>query len=218
MELLQEKTAYIAQMVYDEMVDLTTNPYAVPIGISARHIHLTKEATERLFGKGHTLTHFKSLSQLGQFAANETLELIGPKGKIARVRVLGPERPYCQVELPLSDCRTLGITAPVKSSGDIKGSAGIILKGSAGQIELTEGVIVAERHVHMQPADAKWFCVADGDIVQMKIDGPKAGTMDQVVVRVSPSYRLDFHIDTDDSNAFMIRQGERCTLIKKCHE
>lgn len=205
---------HVAGLVMDIADELETNPYGVPVGISARHIHLTKEAVSILFGKDHTLTFFKKLSQPGQFAANEQVQVIGPKGSIAKVRILGPERSACQVEIAYSDGRTLGIVPPVRSSGDIKGTPGVRIVGPEGEITLDAGVIVAERHVHMSPADAKWFGVTNGQQVKMKASGPKAGIMEKVTVRVDESYRLDFHIDTDDANAFMLKQGERVCLEK----
>lgn len=206
---------HVAGMVVDTIKELTKDPFLVPTGISARHVHLTREAAQELFGRGYSFTFFKKLSQPGQYAAAETVELIGPKGKIGKVRILAPERPACQVEISVSDGRKLGIAAPVKASGDLKGTPGICLRGPAGEIRLSSGVIIAERHVHMSPEDAKWFEVKDGQQVNMAVSGPKAGIMGNVTVRVSESYRLDFHIDTDDANAFMIGQGEKVTLLKK---
>lgn len=214
MENTQEIVEQVADMVVDMANELESNPYGVPVGISARHIHLTKEAVWTLFGKGHSLTFFKKLSQPGQFASAEQVQVIGPRGSISKVRILGPERKECQVEIPFSDGRTLGVIPPVKASGDIMGTPGIRLVGPAGEITLPSGVIVAERHVHMSPADAKWFGVKNGQQVKMVVSGPKAGVMEKVTVRVSESYRLDFHIDTDDANAFLLKQGDKVRLEK----
>lgn len=212
MDIKEHVVEHVADLVVDMVKELEQSPYVIPAGISARHVHLTKEAVQILFGKGHTLTFYKELSQPGQFAAAETVAVIGQKNSISKVRVLGPERSVCQVEIAYSDGRTLGITPPVKASGDIKGTPGIRLKGPAGELILEYGVMVAERHVHMSPEDAKWFGVKNGQRIKIAVSGPKAGVMEQVTVRVDCSYRLDLHIDTDDANAFLIQQGEKVTM------
>ncbi|MGO5051652.1 phosphate propanoyltransferase [Lachnospiraceae bacterium LCP25S3_G4] len=212
---LEKSIEYITELAVNMISELEQNPYAVPIGISARHVHLTKEDVYQLFGRGYRLTYFKTLSQPGQFAAVETVEIIGHKGCIQKVRVLGPERSQTQVEISSSDGRVLGITAPVRTSGDLQGTPGIRLKGPAGEITLTDGVIVADRHVHMTPEDAKWYGVMDGEKVQAEIEGPKSGVMGNVTVRVSDSSRLDLHVDVDDSNAFLLKQGQMVRIIKR---
>ncbi len=205
---------HVANLVMDMVRDIERNPYGVSVGISAHHVHLTKEAVEILFGKGNTLTVLKKLSQPGQFAAEEQVKAVGPSGSISRLRILGPERAACQVEVTYSDTRILGIEPKVRASGDLKGTPGIRLIGPEGEITLDSGVIIAERHVHMNPDDAKWFGVTDGQQVKMAIAGPKAGVMGEVSVRVSEAYRLEFHVDTDDGNAFMLKQGDSVSLIK----
>lgn len=187
----------------------------VPAGISVRHIHLKREHVERLFGPGYRLVEKKPLSQPGQFACEETLDVTGPKGTISRVRVLGPERKQSQVEVAFSDARVLGVNPPVRASGDLSGTPGILLTGPYGQVELTEGVIIADRHIHMTPADAVRFGVTDGELVQVQVDGVKGGSMERVRIRVSGSSALDFHIDTDDGNAFMLEQGQMVTVVKR---
>lgn len=187
----------------------------VPTGISVRHIHLEEAHVERLFGPGHRLVEKKRLSQPGQYACEETLDVTGPKGTISRVRVLGPVRKQSQVEVAFSDARALGVNPPVRASGDLTGTPGITLTGPYGKVELTEGVIIADRHIHMTPEDAARFSVADGDLVRVQTGGVKGGIMDQVRIRVSDSYALDFHIDTDDGNAFLLTQGQPVTLIKQ---
>lgn len=169
---------------------------------SARHIHLTAADVETLFGKGAELHNKKDLSQPGQFACEEKVELVGPKGSL-KVSVLGPVRSATQVELSFTDARTLGLkSVPVRESGDVAGTPGIKLVGPAGEVELTEGVIIAKRHIHMTPADAEAFGVADKEIVSVKLDTPERPTVfGDVVVRVSPTYALAMHIDTDESNA-----------------
>jgi putative phosphotransacetylase len=169
---------------------------------SARHIHLTNADIETLFGAGAVLHNKKDLSQPGQFACEEKLEIVGPKGSL-KASVLGPARKATQVELSFTDARTLGLkSVPVRESGDIAGTPGIKLVGPAGELEIQEGVIIAKRHIHMTPADAEAFGVKDKDIVQVKIANADRTTIfGDVVVRVSPSYALAMHIDTDEANA-----------------
>ncbi len=185
----------------------------VPTGISVRHIHLSREDVEYLFGKNYQLTPKKILSQPGQFACEETLELVGPKGCIKNVRILGPERNVSQVEVSVTDARILGIKAMLRSSGDVSGTPGITLRGPNGDLALTQGTIIADRHIHMTNEDANRFGVKNGDRVKVKIGGVKPGTMEGVTIRVSDSYCLDFHIDTDEGNAFMMNQGQLVTVL-----
>ena len=167
---------------------------------SARHVHLTQEAVETLFGAGHELTKKKDLSQPGQFACAEKVTIIGEKGQIT-ASVLGPVRAANQVELSLTDARTVGVRALVRESGDIAGTAGIRLVGPAGEIELKEGVIAAQRHIHLTPADAAVAGLADKQIVSVKLDTPRPLIFGGVVVRVSEKFAPAMHIDTDESNA-----------------
>ena len=174
----------------------------VLVETSARHVHLTEEHIAALFGEGHTLTHKKDLSQPGQFACEERVTVVGPKGSIAKVIVLGPARPASQVEVSLTDARTLGVEAPVRESGDVAGSGACKLVGPAGEVELAEGVIAAKRHIHLTPADAEAFGVADKEIVGVKISSAdRSLTFGDVVVRVSPKFAAAMHIDTDEANA-----------------
>ncbi len=175
----------------------------VLVETSARHIHLTEEAVKALYGKDAELTVKKDLSQPGQFAAgNEKITLVGPKGTLA-VSVLGPTRPANQVELSFTDARALGLKAvPVRESGDTAGTPGLKMVGPAGEIEITEGVIIAKRHIHMTPADAEAFGVADKQVVKVKVTSEARTTIfDDVVCRVSPKFALAMHIDTDECNA-----------------
>ena len=174
----------------------------VLVETSARHIHLTEEAVETLYGKGATLTVKKDLSQPGQYAAgNEKITLVGPKGTLS-CSVLGPTRPANQVELSYSDARALGIAGvPVRESGDVAGTPGLKMVGPAGEVEISEGVIIAKRHIHMTPADAEAFGVEDKQIVKVKIDSGRTLIFDDVVCRVSPKFALAMHIDTDECNA-----------------
>ena len=174
----------------------------VLVETSARHVHLTAEHIEILFGKGATLTHKKDLSQPGQFACEERVTLVGPKKPIANVIILGPARPATQVEVSFTDARTLGVDAPVRESGDVAGSAGCKLVGPCGEVDISEGVIIAKRHIHMTPADAEAFGVADKQIVKVAINSEGRKTIyDDVVVRVKSSFAAAMHIDTDEANA-----------------
>lgn len=170
---------------------------------SARHVHVTKETLEILFGKGYELTAKKDLSQPGQFACNERVTIVGSKKELPNVSILGPCRKADQVEISLTDARSIGVTAPVRESGDTAGSGACRLVGPCGEVELTEGVIAAKRHIHMTPADAEAFGVSNGQIVDVLVDcgtGRKT-VFGDTVVRVSDSYALAMHIDTDESNA-----------------
>ena len=171
---------------------------------SARHVHLSRADVETLFGAGATLTHKKDLSQPGQFACEERVTVVGPKKSIPNVIILGPERPASQVEVSFTDARTLGVTAPVRESGDVANSAPCKLVGPCGEVELSEGVIVAKRHIHMTPDDAAELNVTDKEIVSVKIDSAdRSLVLGDVVVRVNPNFALAMHIDTDESNAAM---------------
>ncbi|MBR6939520.1 MAG: phosphate propanoyltransferase [Clostridia bacterium] len=175
---------------------------------SARHVHVTQEALETLFGEGYELTVKKWLSQPGQFASNEKVAVIGTKSQFPAVSILGPVRPECQVELSLTDARSIGVEAPVRESGDIAGSGACKLVGPKGEVELTEGVIAAKRHIHATPEDAEKYGLQDKQIVSVKIDSDgRSLVFDDVVVRVSPKYAWAMHIDTDESNAACATPG-----------
>ncbi len=174
----------------------------VLVETSARHVHLTEEHIRVLFGEGATLTVKKPLSQPGQFACEERVTLVGPKKSIPNVIILGPARSATQVEVSLTDARTLGVDAPVRESGDIAGSGACKIVGPCGEIEISEGVIAAKRHIHLTPADAEAFGVEDKQIVSVKINSADRSTIfGDVVVRVSPKFAAAMHIDTDESNA-----------------
>ena len=169
---------------------------------SARHVHLTEKDIKTLFGENATLTHKKDLSQPGQFACEERVTLVGPKKEIKNVIILGPARPATQVEVSFTDARTLGVTAPVRESGDVAGSAPCKIVGPCGEVDISEGVIVAKRHIHMTPEDAAKLGVSDKEVVSVKIDSAERATIfGDVVVRVSPKFALAMHIDTDEANA-----------------
>lgn len=169
---------------------------------SARHVHVTQEDLETLFGKGAKLTHKKDLSQPGQFACEERVTVVGPKKELANVSILGPVRPETQVELSATDARSIGIAAPVRESGDLDGSGACKIVGPCGEVEISQGVIIAKRHIHMTPADAEEFGVKDKQIVSVKIESAeRTAVLCDTVVRVSEKYALAMHIDTDESNA-----------------
>lgn len=187
----------------------------IPVGISGRHLHLTKEHLEILFGEGYQLTVLKDLSQPGQYAANEKVDILSPQGNLlAGVRILGPVRPESQVEISKSDAIRFKFIAPVRSSGDVKGSGACTLIGPKGKVELKEGVIIADRHIHFSDVEAKEFGVIDRQMVSIRIHGEKPGILDNVLCRVSPKFKLDCHLDTDDGSAFMLNTGDFVELIK----
>ena len=187
----------------------------VLVETSARHVHLSQEHLEILFGKGHELTVKKMLSQPGQFAAEEKVQVIGPKGSL-KMSVLGPVRKETQVEVSLTDARSLGVQPPIRESGDLEGSAPCKLVGPEGEVELTQGVIAAKRHLHCTPEDAAEIGLKDKDIISLKIDSPERSLVfGDVVVRVSASYATAVHIDTDEANAVAPAAGEVYgTIIK----
>ena len=167
---------------------------------SARHIHVCEATLKTLFGEGATLTNKKDLSQPGQFACEEKVEVVGPKGSL-KMSILGPTRPVDQIEVSYTDARTLGITPPVRESGDTAGTPGVKLVGPCGEVEINEGVMVAKRHIHMTPEDAAEIGVEDKQIVKVQIETARPLIFDDVVVRVSPKFALAMHIDTDECNA-----------------
>lgn len=201
---------------YDGMVHKKVNK--IPVSISARHVHLNREAMDTLFGEGYELTVFKELSQPGQYASNEKVTLAGIKGVFEGVRILGPLRDINQVEISMTDARKLGIKPPVRSSGDIAGSSPITLIGPHGSLVLKEGCIVSERHIHMNPTDAANYGVSNGDRVMVRIHNEKGGILDNVIVRIRNDFELDMHIDTDDANAFLIKNSDWIELIKETGE
>ena len=188
----------------------------VLVETSARHVHVTEADLETLFGKGYQLTPKKNLSQPGQFACEERVDVVGPKKTLAGVSILGPTRSATQVELSLTDARTIGVTAPIRESGDVAGSGACKLVGPKGEVELKEGVIAAKRHIHMTPADAAKMGIQDKDVVRVKIPSAagRALVFDDVVVRVSDRFALAMHIDTDESNAACAAPGTMGEILK----
>ena len=185
----------------------------VPVGVSNRHIHLTQQDVETLFGEGYQLTKKKELMG-GQFASNEMVTIVGLKLRaIENVRILGPVRKESQVEISATDARTLGIKAPLRQSGDIKGSGAIALVGPKGVVYLKEGCIVAARHIHMTPTDANAARLKDGDYVSVRMGTDRGAVLDNVKIRVDESFSLEMHIDTDEANACSVKQGDVATIL-----
>lgn len=185
----------------------------VPVGVSARHIHLCQADVDTLFGKGYQLTKKKELMG-GQFAANEQCTIVGLKLRaIENVRILGPVRSKSQVEISATDARTLGVNAPLRQSGDVAGSAPIALVGPKGAVYLKEGCIVAARHIHMTPAEAAKARLSDGDYVSVKMGNGRGAVLDNVKIRVDESFSLEMHIDTDEANACQVKQGDIASVI-----
>ena len=185
----------------------------VPISISVRHVHLSREHVTTLFSQGHSLTEQAPLSQPGQYACAEVVTLVGPKGRLEDVRVLGPERVDTQVEISRTDEFALGIDAPIRGSGKLENTPGIRVEGPAGAVELTAGVIQAQRHIHMHPDDAARMGVEDKQFVMVRVGGGRGIVFDDVQVRVSPKYKLDMHLDTDEANAADLGSGAWGELI-----
>jgi len=194
---------------------LALAPNPLVVNISARHCHLTPAAVEALFGKGHALTPVKWLYQKGQYAAQESVTLIGPRSRvISNLRILGPCRDFNQVELALTDAISLGFDIPIRMSGDIKGTPGCMLMGPNGFFEMNEGVIRAAPHVHMHPDDASFYGVKHGNMMKLRVGGPCAATFDRLLVRVHADFRLEVHIDTDEGNACALGPDTTVELVK----
>ena len=189
-------------------------PLTVSVGVSGRHVHLSQEDLEALFGAGYELTPIKELSQPGQFAAKETVTLVGPKGVIERVRVLGPVRPSTQVEVLRGDTFKLGVPACVRMSGKLERTPGVTLAGPHGTVALSQGTIVAARHIHMTCDEAAQRGLHDGQVVSIAFGGERGGRLDNVVVRANNTSALDCHIDTEEANAFGIKNGSVVEIIK----
>ena len=187
----------------------------IPVGISNRHIHLCREHIDILFGKGYQLTPCKDLSQPGQYACKELLTIVGPSLRpIEKVRVLGPERPDSQVEISRTDSYTLKVAPPVRESGKIQGSAPITIIGPKGVVTLSEGCIIANRHIHMSIEDGEKYGVNDGDYVTVDANGERRTRFFDVQVRVHKNFRLEMHLDTDDANAAALKNGSKVTIVK----
>ncbi len=208
-------TKLVIEALNKQESEKNTKGFLVPVGVSNRHVHLTQEHVETLFGKGYQLTKKKDLMG-GQYAANEQVTIVGLKLRaIENVRILGPCRKKSQVEISATDARSLGIKAPVRESGNVAGSAPIALVGPKGVLYLEEGCIVAQRHIHMTPADAAASGCKDGDIVSVMAENERGTVFNHVKIRVDESFSLEMHIDTDEANASRIAQGDTVRIIKE---
>lgn len=201
-------------------------PLPIPVGVSNRHFHISQADLEKLFGPGYQLSKLRDISQKGQYAAHETLTVVGPKGKIENLRIVGPARGKTQLEISRSDAIALGLDPPVRYSGDLSGTPGVKLIGANGELVLSEGVIIPQRHIHMSPEDAKAFGVKDRDrVIVAPMVVPTGGSarqtedrtviFDNVLIRVHESFILDFHIDTDEANAAGLRNGDKVYIAGK---
>lgn len=208
MNLLLETIASISSENEKEDID------EIPVGVSNRHVHLSQADLNILFGESYQLTKLKDLSQPGQYACKETITICGPKGAIEKVRILGPVRSKTQVEVLAGDSFKLGVVSQVKMSGDLNGTPGITLIGPKGSVQIQEGVIVAQRHIHMSLKDAEFFGVHDGQIVSIKVDGLRGGIYDNVVIRANNSSALECHIDIEEANAMNINNQSKIKIVK----
>ncbi|QEK11476.1 phosphate propanoyltransferase [Crassaminicella thermophila] len=186
----------------------------IPVGVSNRHVHLSQADMNCLFGEGYQMTKMKDLSQPGQYACKETVTICGPKGVIEKVRILGPVRSKTQVEVLLGDCFKLGVAPQIRLSGDLHGTPGITLVGPNGSVQITEGVIVAQRHIHMNCEDAKRLNVCDGQIVSIEVNGARGGIYNNVVIRANDASALEFHVDVEEANAMNINSLSKIKITK----
>lgn len=192
----------------------STTGTAIPVGVSNRHVHLSQQDIEALFGAGYRLTQFKELRQPGQFAAKECVMIVGPKGSLSKVRVLGPTRECTQLEISKADCFILGLKAPVRESGNLIASGDAMLAGPAGYVSLRSQVICAQRHIHMNPQDAARLGVQNGQKVRVKAAGVRGLIFDEVIVRIKGSFALELHIDTDEANAAGLASGDNVVIVR----
>lgn len=186
----------------------------IPVGVSNRHVHLSQEDLEALFGKGYQLTNTKDLSQPGQYACRETVTVCGPRGAIEKVRILGPVRKQTQVEILAADCFKLGRNCEPRMSGELAGTPGITLVGPMGSVQTKEGLIVAQRHIHMTPQDAVKFGVHDGQTVSIQAEGLRGGIFNHVAIRVTDTSSLECHLDTEEANAMGLGGSSKVTIVK----
>ncbi len=208
------KVQRVVQLAVAESIFRKSGKIFVPVASSARHVHLCRSDVEKLFGPGYQLQKFRDLSQPGQFACKEQVTIVGPKGKLERVRVLGPERKDTQVEIALTDSFALGIRPPVRMSGKVAGSPGCTLVGPAGQAEIAQGVIVAARHMHISPEQAKLYGLQDGQIVRLRSEGERAVVFENVVVRAGNGHDFEVHLDTDEANALAMTGSPMMEVLK----
>lgn len=215
MDISQEKLVGIITEIVREKLKEKDDEVLIPIGVSNRHIHLSKEDLEFLFGVGYELTNIKSLKQPGQFASKEVVTIKGPKGELEKVRILGPLRNQTQIEISLSDSFKLGVKAPIKESGKLEETPGLKIIGPKGTIETSKGTIVALRHIHMDESTAEKLNLADKDIVDVEVNGVRKGVLGNVLVRVSDKYVLEMHVDMDEANASCLKNGDLVKIIRK---
>lgn len=186
----------------------------IPVGISCRHVHLSQEDLNTLFGYGYELTKIKDLSQPGQTACRETVTIVGPRGAIEKVRILGPVRSRTQVEILAGDSFKLGISGLLRMSGDLSGTPGITIVGPKGSVRTREGLIVAQRHIHMLPREAERFGVRDNEVVSIRFDGPRGGTLSNVIIRANDASALECHVDSEEANACGLTADSKVTIVK----
>lgn len=211
----QQQAELITRQILQELAARDARPTArvpqtldIPVGISNRHVHLSREDMDAIFGYSSTLTRMKAVKQPGQYAAEETVTLRGPKGELQRVRVLGPLRSATQIEISVSDSYVLGVKAPLRMSGDLQDSPGIEIIGPRGRVMKSDGAIVAWRHIHISPSDAARFALRDGMEIDVRINGYRGGILSHVLVRVSADAVLEMHIDVEEANGFGLRNGD----------
>ena len=217
----QEIAAIVARVVAEQLgkggcYQAENEDALIPVGISNRHIHLSQEDFETLFGAGATMTHFKDLSQPGQFACKEVMTIVGPGGAIERVRLLGPARKQTQVEVSVADCFKLGIKASLRDSGDLAGSAPITIVGPKGSVNIPEGCIIALKHIHMHTDDAARLGLKDRDHVNVQTCGERNLMFQEVLIRVSDKFKLEMHVDMDEANAASLSNGDKVRIVGKC--
>lgn len=213
-DLIEQVVKEVVEKLNGKNEKMSGYSYIVPIGISNRHIHLSENDVEELFGKGHELSPIKELYQPGEYACHEQVTLVHGDRMIQKVRVLGPTREHTQVEISQTDARALKVDLQVRNSGDLSGTHPIIIMTERGEVKLSEGLIIAARHLHLTSEDAKKFKVNNSDKVAIRISGVKAGIIEQVSCKVSDNYKLELHLDTDDGNAFQVSNGDVAELIR----
>lgn len=194
---------------------MNTEMLRIPVGVSNRHVHLSQEHLEQLFGAGYNLTFWKDLVQPGQYACKEVVSIVGTKGIIENVRVIGPVRKQTQVEISRTDSFKLGIKPPIRLSGDLEGTPGCVLVGPKGMVSLNSGVIIAARHIHMTPPMANQYGIHDKDQVSVLVDGERGVVFNNVIVRVSQNSALEFHVDLDEANGVWLNTGDLVTMVSK---
>ena len=197
---------------YAKAAASSQEPEGIPVGVSNRHLHLSQADQDKLFGPGYQMTQIKDLSQPGQFACKETVTICGPKGAIEKVRVLGPVRSKTQVEILAGDGFKLGVSAPERMSGDLTGTPGITIIGPKGSVQTSEGLIVAQRHIHMTLQDAEKYGVHDGQIVDIVVDGSRGGTFANVIIRANNQSALECHLDTEEANAMNVNSKTKIKI------